>query len=167
MSDQPSLLYPPEIQLPPTQDELPYDDGIPMETERHKLQMDLLIEPLWNALQERDVYIGGNMFVYYSLAQVRNPDFRGPDVFVVLDVSRKERKSWVIWEEGKEPDIVIELLSESTAERDKTDKKLIYQNQLRVTEYFWYDPFNPEDWQGFRLEGGNYQLLQPDEQGQL
>lgn len=58
--------------------------------------MDLLIEPLWNALQERDAYIGGNMFVYYSLAQVRNQGFRGPDVFVVLDVPRKERKSWVI-----------------------------------------------------------------------
>lgn len=27
----------PEILLPPTQDELPYDDGIPIETPRHKL----------------------------------------------------------------------------------------------------------------------------------
>jgi hypothetical protein len=32
---------PPEIKLPPTQDELPSDDGIPMETQRHGLQMQL------------------------------------------------------------------------------------------------------------------------------
>ncbi|CAD5962231.1 hypothetical protein PCC9214_03263 [Planktothrix tepida] len=161
------LLDIPEIELPPTQDQLPCDDGIPMETARHKLQMDLLIEPLSHALQDQDIYIGGNMFVYYSLAQVRNQDFRGPDVFIVLDVPRKERKSWVIWEEGKGPDIVIELLSESTAQRDKNEKKLIYQNQMRVTEYFWYDPFNPEDWQGFRLDGGDYQPLELDTKGQL
>lgn len=31
-------------------------------------------------------YVGGNMFVYFSLQQVRNKDFRGPDVFVALGV---------------------------------------------------------------------------------
>ncbi|MDB9508578.1 Uma2 family endonuclease, partial [Microcystis aeruginosa CS-338/01] len=34
------------IKLPPTQDELPSDDGIPMETQRHGLQMQLLVRPL-------------------------------------------------------------------------------------------------------------------------
>ncbi|MDY7021639.1 MAG: Uma2 family endonuclease, partial [Cyanobacteriota bacterium] len=109
--------------------------------------------------------VGGNMFVYFSLEQVRNQDFRGPDVFAVLDVPRKERKSWVIWEEGKGPDVVIELLSESTNSRDKTEKKKIYQSRMRVPEYFWYDPFNPEDFQGFRLQGSIYQPIEPDEQG--
>ncbi|MEA5546464.1 Uma2 family endonuclease [Limnoraphis robusta] len=158
---------PPVIALPPTQDDLPCDDGIPMETERHKHQSDLLINALWERLKQQNAYVGGNMFVYFSLEQVRNQDFRGPDVFVVLDVPRKERKSWVIWEEGKGPDIVIELLSESTLSRDKTEKKRIYQSQMRVPEYFWYDPFNPEDFQGFRLQGSVYQPLEPDEQGRL
>lgn len=158
---------PPVIALPPTQDDLPCDDGIPMETERHKHQSDLLINALWERLKQQNAYVGGNMFVYFSLEQVRNQDFRGPDVFVVLDVPRKERKSWVIWEEGKGPDIVIELLSESTLSRDKTEKKRIYQSQIRVPEYFWYDPFNPEDFQGFRLQGSVYQPLEPDEQGRL
>lgn len=168
MSDpQLALTEPTEIPLPPTQDELPCDDGIPMETQRHKLQMDLLVDPLWAWLKDRDAYVGGNMFVYYSLAQVRDRDFKGPDVFVVLDIPRGERKSWVVWEEGKGPDLVIELLSESTAERDKTEKKRIYQNRLRVTEYFWYDPFNPEDWAGFVLEKGTYEPLTQDEQGRL
>ena len=66
------------------------------------------------------------MFVYYSLAQVRNRDFKGPDFFAVLGVPKGERKSWVVWEEGKAPDVVIELLSESTAQQDKTNKKQIY-----------------------------------------
>ncbi|RMG08694.1 MAG: Uma2 family endonuclease [Cyanobacteria bacterium J055] len=128
-----------------------------METQRHKLQMDLLIDSLLPWLEKReDGYVGGNMFAYFSPAQVRNHDFKGPDFFAVLSVPKQERKSWVVWEEGKAPDVVIELLSESTRERDKTDKKQIYQDRLRVPEYFWYDPFNPSDWQGFSLRNGAY-----------
>ena len=37
---------PPGVTIPPTQDELPCDDGVPMETERHRLQMELLIHTL-------------------------------------------------------------------------------------------------------------------------
>ncbi|WP_339384977.1 hypothetical protein [Iningainema tapete] len=32
------------VALPPTQFDLPCDDSIPMETQRHKLQMDMLID---------------------------------------------------------------------------------------------------------------------------
>jgi hypothetical protein len=99
------------------------------------------------------------MFVYFSAAQLKNEDFRGPDFFAVLGVPKGERKSWVVWQEGKAPDVVIELLSESTAPQDKTEKKAIYQDRLRVPEYFWYDPFNPEDWAGFILRDGNYEPL--------
>ena len=162
---EPALL---EVALPPTQDELPCCDGIPMETQRHQFQIDFLIHQLlpWLA-QREDGYVGGNMFVYFSLAQVRNQDFRGPDFFVVLGVPKAERKSWVVWEEGKAPDVVIELLSDSTAERDKTDKKQIYQNQLRVPEYFWFDPFNPDDWAGFALRDGDYEPLALDALGRF
>ncbi len=150
--------------LPPTQDELPYDDDISMETQRHKLQMDLLIEVLYPWLENReDGYVGGNMFVYFSLQQVRDRDFRGPDFFAVVGVPKTERKSWVVWEEGKAPDVVIELLSESTAQADKTKKKRIYQERLRVPEYFWYDPFDAEDWAGFILRDGQYEPMERDE----
>jgi Uma2 family endonuclease len=154
--------------IPPTQAELPCDDGIPMETQRHKLQMDLLIDALISWLDNReDGYVGGNMFVYFSLEQVRNQDFRGPDFFAVLGVPKGERRSWVVWEEGKAPDVVIELLSDSTSEQDKNAKKLIYQDQLRVPEYFWFDPFNPDDWSGFFLQHGVYQPILFDEQNRL
>jgi Uma2 family endonuclease len=146
------------VETPPTQNDLPCDDGMPMETERHKKQMDLLIDALAPWLGERG-YVGGNMFVYFSLKQLKNQDFKGPDVFVTLGVSNEERKSWVVWEEGKSPDIVIELLSESTAQADKEHKKTVYQNQLKVAEYFWFDPFHPQDWKGWQLNRGFYEEL--------
>ncbi len=158
----------PTVLTLPTQDELPSEDGIPMETQRHKLQMDLLIYPLIPWLKNReDGYVGGNMFVYFSSAQVKNQDFRGPDVFVVLGVPKGERKSWVVWEEGKAPDVVIELLSEKTVQEDKTTKKQIYQERLRVPEYFWYDPFDSEDLAGFALTDGIYQPLSFDSENKL
>ena len=157
----------PVISLP-NQDQLPCDDGVPMETQRHKLQMDILLDVLFPWLEEReDGYIGGNMFIYFSAAQLKNQDFKGPDFFAVLGVEKKERKSWVVWEEGKAPDVIIELLSESTAQSDKTEKKRIYQEQLRIPEYFWYDPFNSDDFAGFALENGTYQPLKWDNQQRL
>lgn len=154
--------------LPPTQEELPYDDGEPMESQRHQFQMEILIDSLhpWIA-QRSDGFVGGNMFVYYSLEQVRNKDFRGPDFFAVLGVPKKERRSWVVWEEGKAPDVVIELLSDSTEELDKTEKKSIYQDRLRVSEYFWFDPFNPEDLAGFSLQQGVFQPIAFNQENQL
>ncbi|MFM7441319.1 MAG: Uma2 family endonuclease [Snowella sp.] len=152
----------------PNQDQLPCDDGEPMETQRHKLQMDLLIEELDTCLEQReDGYVGGNMFIYSSQAQLKNQDFKGPDFFAVTGVSKKERKSWVVWEEEKAPDVVIELLSTSTSNFDKTEKKQIYQNKMRVSEYFWYDPFNSEDFAGFSLNNGVYQPLISNDQGWL
>lgn len=163
-----TLLSAPLIELPPTQAELPYDDGEFMESPRHKAQMDLLIDALMPWLTQReDGFVGGNMFVYYSLAQVRNKDFKGPDFFAVLGVPKGERKSWVVWEEGKAPDVVIELLSETTAAADKNEKRLIYQNQMRVPEYFWYDPFNPDDWAGFAIQNRVYQPLVRNQRNQL
>ena len=156
------------LSILPNQDQLPCDDGEPMESQRHKLQMDLLIEGLDTWLEQReDGYVGGNMFIYFSQAQIKKQDFKGPDFFAVTGVSKKERKSWVVWEEEKAPDVVIELLSVSTANFDKTEKKQIYQNKMRVSEYFWYDPFNSEDFAGFYLNNGVYQPLVFNEQGCL
>jgi Uma2 family endonuclease len=152
----------------PTQDDLPYDDGVPMETERHRLQMELLINSLKPWLKQHGGgYVSGNMFVYFSTKQVRHQDFKGPDVFVVQGVSNEARKSWVVWEEGASPNVIIELLSESTAKYDKGKKKEIYQNQLKAKEYYWFDPFNPEDWAGFELKKSGYEQNLPDAQNRL
>jgi hypothetical protein len=43
-----------------------------METQRHGLQMQLLVRPLsqWLKTQGREAFVGGNMFVYFSPNQV-------------------------------------------------------------------------------------------------
>jgi Uma2 family endonuclease len=152
----------------PTEDDLPSDDGEPMETWRHRLQMDLLIDALLPWAEARgDCFVGGNMFLYFSEEQLRGKDFRGPDVFVVLGVSPHERKSWVVWQEGKGPDLVIELVSETSRQVDKVEKKQIYQDRLRVAEYFWFDPWAPEDFAGFSLVDGCYRPLTPTAPGQI
>jgi len=136
-------------QPPPGELDLPYDDGEPMDTPRHRQQMNLLITSLELAWQARDdFFVGGNMFVYFSDSQTVRNDFRGPDVFVVLDTERRERRSWVIWAEGgRAPTVVIELTSPSTEDVDRGAKMEIYARRMRVPIYVLFDP-----WTG-KLEG--------------
>ncbi|MEC4806623.1 MAG: Uma2 family endonuclease [Jaaginema sp. PMC 1079.18] len=158
-----------EIPLPPT--DLPYDDGEPLESNRHRIAMNVLIESLHQAYQEReDYYTSGNMFVYYSSEQVRNQDFRGPDFFAVLNVDgTRERRSWIVWEEGgRYPDAIVEFMSPSTANIDKREKKRLYGETFRTRDYFVYDPFDGESLQGWNLQGtGEYEDLTPNERGWL
>ncbi|WP_204106813.1 MULTISPECIES: Uma2 family endonuclease [Spirulina sp. CCY15215] len=154
---------------PPT--DLPYDDGEPLESNRHRIAMNVLIDSIQQAYQGRDdYYAGGNMFMYYSSAQVKNKDFRGPDVFVTLNVDgTRERRSWIVWEEeGRYPDTIVELMSPSTASVDTGDKKQLYEQTFRTQNYFVYNPFDRESLQGWHL-GGNlrYEDLTPDERGWL
>jgi Uma2 family endonuclease len=151
----------------PTEDDLPYDDGEPMETARHRDQMILLIESLkayW--AERRDYYVGGNMFVHYNLEQKRQ--FRGPDFFLVLDVDgTRERKSWVVWQEGMRfPDVIIELLSDSTRQVDKSEKKELYARVFHTAEYYLYDPFS-YDLIGYQLKGVQYEEMRTDTEGEL
>jgi Uma2 family endonuclease len=129
---------------PLSSEHLVTDDGEPMESARHRQQMTLLIDSLEFAWRDRDdFYVGGNMFLYFSETQTRRNDFRGPDVFVVTGTSRRERKAWVVWEEdGQAPDVIIELLSETTEHVDRGEKMRIYSRVLRVAEYFLFDPFS-------------------------
>ena len=71
-----------------------------------------------------------SLVIHRRLQQVRHQDFRGPDFFAVLGVPKRERKSWVVWQEGKGPDVVIELLSESTAAQDKEALLARYQERF-------------------------------------
>jgi Uma2 family endonuclease len=160
-------LVPPQYMILPPFDELVCEDNIPMETEQHKLQMELLIDSLRLWLDNiPNGYVGGNMFVHY-LTPSGNKAFKGPDVLVVLDVPKGIRDSWIVWKEGKPPDVVIELLSKSSAAEDKKGKKMVYQNHLFVKEYFWFDPKKPTDFSGFILQHGIYQPLPSDNKGRL
>ncbi|NEO82797.1 MAG: hypothetical protein F6J87_00830 [Spirulina sp. SIO3F2] len=154
--------------LPPT--DLIFDDGEPLESNRHRIGMNVLIAAIHQAFAGRDDYFtGGNMFVYYSLKQVKNREFRGPDFFVTLDVDgNKERQGWVVWEEdGKYPDVIVELMSPTTAHIDLNNKKTLYSQTFHTQHYFVYDPFDAKSLQGWQLQGSQYQALQPNAQGQL
>lgn len=145
-----------------------YSDEPPLETDFHRQQMTLLIQCLeWLWQNNDNFYTSGNITVYYSPRQLKSEHFRGPDFFVVLDTERKPRKSWVVWEEeGKYPNVIVELLSDSTAKTDKGLKKQIYQDIFRTPEYFWFDPHNLE-LSGFVLLAGKYQPIEPNDQGWL
>ena len=148
--------------------DLPEEDGIPLESNWHCIQINLLVElthQLW--AKRADYFAGGNMFLYFSARQARTLDYRGPDFFVVKGVeSKSERRSWKTWEEdGRFPDVIVELLSPRTATADLTTKKQLYERTFRTPEYFAYDP-DARQLQGWRLEHG-YHELQPNEHGWL
>jgi Uma2 family endonuclease len=154
-----------DVILPPSD---LYSDEPPLETELHLEQIMLLLKCLkWLWRDRTDFYAAGNLTIYYSLNKLKTESFRGPDFFVVLDTERKTRKSWVVWEEdGKYPNFILEILSESTANTDKDLKKNIYQNTFRTPDYFWFDPYTLE-FAGFHLVDGQYQPLEPNTQGHL
>ena len=145
-----------------------YSDEPQLETYLHLQQMMLLIKCLdWLWRDRNDFFATGNLTIYYSPRQRKSEDFRGPDFFVVLGTERKPRKSWVVWEEeGKYPNFIVELLSETTAGTDRELKKQIYQDTFRTPDYFWFDPETLE-FAGFHLVDGEYQPLEPNSQGRL
>lgn len=158
-----------EPPMPPT--DLIFDDGEPLETNRHRIAMNTLIRSLQQAWRDRtDYFCGGNMFVYYSSQQARNRDFRGPDFFAVLDIDGSyPRQGWVVWDEGgRYPDVIVELMSSSTAEVDTGAKKDLYERVFKTRDYFVFDPFNPNSLAGWRLDANlRYQPIVPNEQGWL
>jgi Uma2 family endonuclease len=140
----------------------------PLDNDKHRRQIDLLIRLLEYYWRDRnDFYVSGNLTISYSATQKKSTEFRGPDFFVVLDTEKRDRKSWVVWQEGgKYPNLIIEFLSESTADVDRVEEKQIYQDIFRTPEYFWFHTETME-FQGFRLAGGKYQTIAPNSQGWL
>jgi len=101
------------------------------------------------------------MFIYYEEG---NPEaVVAPDVFVVLGTTKRDRMSYILWEEPKGPDFVLEITSRSTRTKDQGPKRGIYAF-LGVREYFQYDPTHDylvPALQGTRLVAGSYQALPP------
>jgi Uma2 family endonuclease len=140
-----------------------------MDSYEHLMQMLALIATMrWLWRERSDYFAAGNITIYYSPKQKKSVDFRGPDFFVVLDVDgTRPRNSWVVWEEGgKYPNVIFELLSPTTADADRGEKKQIYQDVFRTPEYFLFDPKTGE-LEGLRLVGGKYQPIEPDDVGRL
>ena len=149
--------------------ELSAEDGEPLESPWHRAQINLLIECVHRHLQDRhDYFVGGNMFLYYSAQQARSRDYKGPDFFFVCPTDgRRIRESWIVWEEdGQYPNLIIELLSRTTAAADLGPKKDLYERTFKTPEYFCFDP-ETGHLRGWRLGEDGYTELSPDEAGRF
>jgi Uma2 family endonuclease len=152
-------------------EDLIFDDGEPLESNRHRVNINILCDSLLQAFADRnDFFAGGNMFIYYSREQAKNRDFKDPDFFAVLGIDGSyPRQGWVVWDEdGRYPDVIIELMSPSTAKVDLTVKKALYEKTFKTADYFVYDPFVPNSLQGWHLgASGVYEQLIPNDKGKL
>jgi Uma2 family endonuclease len=129
----------------------------------------LLINSIHHHFRDRDdFYAAGNMFIYFSAEEARNRDFRGPDFYFVWNTSRRPmRKYWVLWHENwRTPNVVIELCSPTTIKEDYGHKKDIYEQTLRVNDYFCFDP-DTGVLDGWRLKRRKYVPLKPNADGRL
>lgn len=156
---------------PPFPTNLPCSDGVPMESPWHALNANLLrasyVAARGNVMD--DYYVGANMFIYYSKQQIRNQDYKGPDVYIVKNVDgTKKRLSWIVWEEDyRYPTVIFELLSPSTEQTDLTHKKALYEKVFCTEEYYCIAP-DVERLLGWRLTPNRgYVPILPDERGWL
>jgi len=140
----------------------PESDGKPMaETELHRQLMVNLIEALKNFFASQpDVYVSGNMFIYYVEGDTSKNV--APDVFVVRGVGKRlgeyRRRVYKIWEEGVAPCVVIEVSSSETKNEDLQRKKQLYA-QLGVKEYYIFDPeyrYLKPSFRAYWLSGDQY-----------
>lgn len=148
-------------------------DGKPMgETEVHVNELLRLFQILKIHFgAQPDVYVGGDLILYYEEGNPRKSVV--PDVFVAVGAAKLPlRLTYLLWQEGVPPTVVIEVTSRSTSRRDRTVKWELYA-RLGVQEYFLYDPRFP-GWetrypplQGYRLAGTTYQPMAADVNGRL
>ena len=139
----------------------PESDGKPMaETPKHQQVMIDCMDIMRRHFREvPNVYIGGNMFLYYEEGNPRKSV--SPDVFMVRGVPKKELRVYKTWEQPPTLDFVLEVASPSTFEKDFTVKKEIYAKILCVKEYYIYDPYHEIEpaFIGFRLVGADYEEI--------
>ena len=89
---------------------------------------------------------------------------RYPDLLIAFDVdpvAYKERNAYVISEQGKPPDFVLEIASRKTAQTDVVNKRADYE-ALGIPEYWRFDEtgrFHRTRLAGDRLVNGRYEPI--------
>ena len=153
---------PDELRLPSCEDE-----PVPQST-RHSVAVKEsfgILRQHWRG--SRDVFVGSDQFVYWDPAydKRRNPvnSPPSPDVYVAFGVANRHRNSYVVWEEGKPPDFVLEVVSPSSRREDEEENPRKYA-RMGVPEFFLYDPEGELEpaLAGFALRDGRYEPL-PEE----
>ncbi|MEA5469290.1 Uma2 family endonuclease [Spirulina sp. 06S082] len=149
------------------------EPGLP--DEYHPLQAQLLrltFQP--RTYPSEWVFSAMDMNIYYDENNTRR--YKRPDWFGVVGVprfyeGRELRKSYLIWQEGVSPFIVVELLSSSTRAEDlgqteaepdgNPTKWQVYEEVLQVPYYVIYDG-EQDYFRVFHWEDGCYQELELD-----
>jgi Uma2 family endonuclease len=128
----------------PNVDHLVTEDDTPVDNLFSEKQQRLLTEPLYSSWagpgEGRSFVAMANVGLYYA---VRQPPFV-PDVLLSLDVEvpadlwEKPHRCYMVWEYGKAPDAVIEIVSGEEGGED-SDKRTGYA-QCGVVYYVIFDP---------------------------
>ncbi|OGO41429.1 MAG: hypothetical protein A2Z04_01095 [Chloroflexi bacterium RBG_16_57_9] len=152
----------------PNIDNLVTEDDTPVDNLFSAKQQRLLVESLYSSWagpgEGRPFLADSNVGVFYS---VREPPLV-PDAFLSLDVRApadpwpKRNRSYFIWEYGKPPDVVIEVVSNREG-KEAGRKKRLYE-RMGVIYYVIYDPLEqlgPERLQVFELHAGVYVAIDP------
>jgi Uma2 family endonuclease len=154
------------IPQPARTNSYPTTDGRPMaETDRHRklmIELQLALERWFR--DQPDVYVSGNLLLFYEEGNKRR--HISPDVFVVFGIPNHERDNYLLWEEGRGPNVVVEFTSSSTRREDTHRKFELYRDVLRVPEYFLFDPFGDyltPRFQGYRLAANQYRPIRLQE----
>jgi Uma2 family endonuclease len=135
---QPLTKITPDIHGLITEDDTPVDN-LPSEKQQR-----LLTEPLyssWTGAGAEHPFLAAANVGIFALA--RNPAIV-PDMFLSLDVQvandwwRREHRSYFLWEFGKPPDLVLEIVSNTEGNGDG-EKKHRYA-RMRIGYYVIYDP---------------------------
>lgn len=145
-----------------TEVEYPESDGQPMaETPVHVEAIMLLHQALEDALGP-PWFVASDIFWYWEEGD-RDTKV-APDVMVVPEVGRTDRRSFKSWVEARQPVAVFEIASDGTWREDFGKKYDLYEF-LGVPEYFIFDPegrFVRPRLQGFRLQDGVYRRIPMD-----
>lgn len=137
------------------------------ETDEHRDAMIRIIELLKLLFQNQQVYVSGDLLLYYEQGNPKK--FVVPDAFIAKGLKQKRRRIYRLWVEGVVPQLVVETTSMKTKKKDTVDKLELYA-RLGIREYFLHDPtgeYLDPPLQGYRLRDGNYERIPAEATGSL
>ena len=124
----------------------PDSDGLPMAENESQFWPILYVgSALDRYYQDReDVYVVGNLLRVLPESAARSspplpPSRCRPTSWWSWGRSKRVRSSYVLWQEPKAPDFVLEIASENTYRIDRSEKRATYAG-MGVVEYWQYDP---------------------------
>jgi Uma2 family endonuclease len=168
---QPNITWPTHLDLPDT-------DGLPVENDFQDSQAWLLssaIEPLleqWHP--QGDYFVGADVGIYWKATRPPLNGCKVPDWYYVRGCRKmpegEYRRSYVMWDEGVNPLIVMEFVSGGgTEEHDDTPgtgKFWVYRRGIHADYYAIHSP-DSETLELYRLDGGDYRRVKPNRYGHL